>query len=244
MLSATASTFLKRLSTALTLFSVLILSACGGGGTESENNPVIEQSGTVISNTDNTVSSENIPVIDMQETDKAVAWQLKPASSQINFQSVKNTHIVESHQFDVFDALIFDDATAAMEIDLSSVNTGIELRDERLQSLLFDITHFSSVKISNKIDLQAIEVMSIGDIKPQTLQTTIELHGVTQYISSQVEVFKLSEDKLIVRSAAPMMIDALAFAFGDGIDALKAIANLASIATTVPVEFTLVFERA
>ena len=66
-------------------------------------------------------------------------WTLSPDSS-VKFLSTKNTNITEVHEFTQVSGSVSDQGSAKIAIDLSSVETGIEIRNERMQSMLFNVS--------------------------------------------------------------------------------------------------------
>jgi hypothetical protein len=72
---------------------------------------------------------------------------------------------------------------------------------------------------------------------------TIEANGMTVVTTVALSVTRLSADRVAVRTAEPLALDAGAFGFAAGIDRLRAIAGLDAIALTAPATVDLVFSR-
>ena len=221
---------LKLITVILFFSQILFLSACGGSGDDEAQGQA--------SSLDTTAYLKDSP-----EAEKTVVWRLNTEKSRINFLSVKKIHAMETHHFQRFKGFIYDDNSAIIHVDLSSLDTGIEIRDTRMLDVLFEVTTYPVAIASNTLDLAAINAMPAGSTNMQMLDTRIILHGVSQYIEKNYVIHKVAEDTLIVRSQGPLLINALDFDLTSGIDALKQLANLASISTTVPVDLLLVFTR-
>ena len=76
------------------------------------------------------------------------AWQLVNESSQLNFISTKASHIAEPHTFDLLSGSIADTGRVQLNIDLASVATGIDIRNERMQTMLFNVVTFPQAEIT------------------------------------------------------------------------------------------------
>ena len=83
-------------------------------------------------------------------------WQVDEAASSLGFVSVKNGVIVEGHRFTSLSGGVVDD-TASLSVDLASVDTAIEIRDERMRTMLFEVAEFPMAQVDLEIDGAAIE---------------------------------------------------------------------------------------
>ena len=84
-------------------------------------------------------------------------WQLDGAASSVHFVSIKNEAIAESHHFNKLDGSISDAGEATLNIDLASVETGIEIRDQRMREMLFEVAQFPRANISMQMDAALLE---------------------------------------------------------------------------------------
>ena len=169
-------------------------------------------------------------------------WQLSNADSSINFISIKNSAIGEVNHFTSLSGSLIK-GKANVTIDLSSVATGIPIRNERMKSMLFEVSDFSLVAITAEIDPVKIENLKAGEHYLENLTLTISLHGVKKDFVSSVQVVKLSNGNLSLHSMYPVIINAKDFGMGNGIEALRVIAKLSVISTAIPVTFNLVFTQ-
>ncbi len=174
----------------------------------------------------------------------ATAWagelQLDNASSLISFVSVKKGSVGEVHRFDRISGKAGTDR-ANVRIDLASVDTGIGIRNQRMRSMLFDVTRFPSATI--RTDIAALDVpgLKAGEHVTGALTLDLDLHGIHKSLPAVVTVVRLRDGGLLVSSRAPVIVDAADFGLGQGIEALRQAAKLPSIATAVPVSFELHF---
>ena len=170
-------------------------------------------------------------------------WALVNEQSDINFISTKNSKVSEINHFKTIEGVIEDSGALSIDIDLASVETNIPIRDERMQTMFFNVAKFAKANITATIDLAKIKALGVGGVYTDTVSFTLKLHGFSQEISSDVNIVKLSDNRLMTISAKPIIINAEDFGLLDGIEALRNIAILPSISTAVPVTFSLIFSQ-
>ena len=168
-------------------------------------------------------------------------WTLVNESSQLNFVSTKASHIAETHTFTELSGQITDDGAAKLVIDLTSVDTGIDIRDQRMQSMLFDVVSFPDARIETRLDLPALETLTA----PTTLviEAELSLAGQTTPVQGQVLVVPMDRSRVSITTVAPIIVRAPSLGLESGIEALREIAGLPSIGYSVPVTFSLIFTR-
>ena len=167
-------------------------------------------------------------------------WTLSQPS-RVNFVSIKNNGIAEIGHFKSFQAKVLANGDATLKLDLSSVNTGVAIRDERMQKHLFNTEQFTHASFSGKIPADVLEKAQKG--QPQTIQLNgrLSLHGQSQDVSLSVDITPSQEGLIRVASAEPLLIKADDFALVEGINKLQEIAGLKSIISTIPLTFSLLF---
>jgi len=158
--------------------------------------------------------------------------------SSLNFVSVKKGSVGEVHTIDKLSGSLSDDGNLVVKLDLSSVNTGIDIRNERMLEHLFETKNNPIATISAKIS----GGRSTNEISTITGTLSLDLHGIKKDIEFNVVAVK-SGDNLVVSSAKPIIIQASDFGLVAGIQKLQELAKLPSIATAVPVNFVLVFKK-
>lgn len=171
------------------------------------------------------------------------AWNLDDTDSIISFISIKKSDIAEVHHFNEISGSIAADGNAKVAINLTSVDTGIAIRNDRMQSLLFQTDLFPKAEFSVALGSTYIDELEIGNSKEMMLMGQLTLHGETKSMQIPSYVTKLSDKKLLIVSTKPMVINAKDFNLGKGIIKLQEIANLPSISNAVPVSFVLTFTR-
>ncbi|MAW28145.1 MAG: hypothetical protein CMP98_05050 [Gammaproteobacteria bacterium] len=170
-------------------------------------------------------------------------WQLQTEYSSLSFTSVKNSAITESHHFPGLTGFVASSGSSEITIDLGSIETGIPIRNQRMQKLLFDIDEYPYAIFSSNIDMSEISQLQTGQSMRLSLRGNLDLHGQTGNLTIPIQVTRSSHTVFVISTTRPIVISADQFELGAGIEALKDIAGLAHITPTVPVSFTLVFEE-
>lgn len=168
-------------------------------------------------------------------------WSLDPARSHLAFISIKSEHIGEVHTFTKMMGHIDQDGHAEVAMMLDSVETLIPIRDERMRELLFKTTDYAQATLTAKVDPAIVAAMAPGDIADVTAEAVLSLHGQQQSLILQMQAAKVADDKVMVASTKPLVIDAAKFGLSEGVEKLREIAGLASISHSVPVSFVLTF---
>jgi len=169
-------------------------------------------------------------------------WVLDKNQSVLNFTTTKNASKTEIQSFEVMQGRIKGNQ-AVLKVDLSSVDTGIDIRDERLRTLFFNITRFPEATASLQIDSADINAIKLGYSQEMALDAVIDLYGVKQTLAVVVQVTRLKEGKLSIFSKQPLIVNLSKFNLLEGVNKLRDIAKLQSINAAVPVTFSLLFTK-
>ncbi|MDT8280478.1 MAG: YceI family protein [Erythrobacter sp.] len=171
------------------------------------------------------------------------AWTLDPADSRLSYVSIKAGEIAEANQFDSLAGSVAADGTATIDIDLASVNTGIDIRNERMREIFFDVAGNPKATVTAKLDPAAFAALAVGQSITRPLTASVAIKGVEQEIETEVLVTRVSADRVTVVPTAPVIISTDMFELTDELGELRALAQLPSITPAVPVTFTLSFTR-
>lgn len=169
-------------------------------------------------------------------------WSLNNEQSQLNFISIKKSAIAEVHTFKNVSGTLTDSGEVKLSIDLSSVDTKIPIRDERLLKVLSNAGASPKAELAGTVDTSAAKALKAGETLTQDLSLTLSLHGQSHTVPATVKVTALTGGKLEVSTLHPVIINATDFQLVDGINELKTLAGLPSISMAVPVTAELVFD--
>lgn len=177
------------------------------------------------------------------ETPLDGAWVLDNERSTIAFTTVKASQIAEVHGFDTLSGSVGADGAASVDIDLASVNTNIDIRNERMRDILFQVADFPQAQVSVTLDPAEFAALSVGESLTTTVEATLDLHAASNTMPAELVVTRIGDDLVKVETAQPLVVAAGSYGLGEGLEELATIANLDSITPQVPVSASLVFTR-
>ena len=215
---------MRTISLAGALTVLIFLAACGGAGTDASSGH----------------DHDHDFVFPAVETD--LYWQLDSDATRLGFTSIKAGEIIENHTFSGLYGVVDPDGLVSIAIPLNSVETGIDLRNERMRDMFFQIDDHPEASIEVTIDPAAYENLNVGEQKLTEIEGALSLHGVQADLSAQVAVTRIGPDRIAVASAQPVIVYVDDFNLAPGLEALREIANLPAITPAIPVTFSLVFE--
>ena len=170
-------------------------------------------------------------------------WNLNNELSRVNFVSVKKNEIGESHYFKKLNASINDVGQFNLEINLTSVETLIPIRNERMQKFLFNTEVFPKLNLTSDLSKQ-LKSLKKGQSAILKTQADLALNGINKLISLEVLATQQSNGDIVVASFMPVIINPADYNLTAGIDKLQELAKLPSITHSVPVSFVLTLNKA
>lgn len=171
------------------------------------------------------------------------SWALDAEASSLSFVSVKAGDVGEAHGFSSLAGSVSPAGKATLTIDLASVDTGIDIRNERMREFLFDVATYPQATVTAQVDPAAFAALKVGESLDQKLDASLELRGIQTAVEAEVTVLRAGPDRVVVSTARPIIIDAGVIELTDGLAKLQELAGLPSISTAVPVTFALSFAR-
>lgn len=170
-------------------------------------------------------------------------WTLSNADSSLDFISIKNQSFGEVHTFKELAGSLKDNGEVTVGVSLSSVDTKIPTRDERMKKVLFETVAFPKATVSTKVNMTQVNGLKTGESLLQNLELKLSLHGSEQEVEADMRITALTDDKLLVSTVKPIVINTKDFKLDKGIDMLRELAKLSSISTSSPVTANFIFEK-
>lgn len=171
------------------------------------------------------------------------AWTLDGDASELSYVTIKAGEIAEANSFEGLSGSVSASGAATLEIDLASVSTGVDIRDERMREVLFVVADNPTANVTAQIDATAFEALGIGESAETTLDGTLSLKGIDAPFQAEVTVTRTGADSVLAVSNAPVIVEAARFELTEGLGQLQELAGLPSITPVVPVSFALTFTR-
>jgi polyisoprenoid-binding protein YceI len=173
----------------------------------------------------------------------AADWSVNSAQSSLNFVSVKNDVVAETHSFKDLTGSLTEAGDFAVAIPAMSIDTMIPIRNERILEHVLAAKQYATINAKGKVDSKVLAGLKTGDsvVVDQALDLT--LLTKTQSLTAKVKVTKVSDSQLVVTTVAPIMLDVNKFELNAGVEKLRELAGLKSISPLVPTTFSLVLVK-
>ncbi len=188
------------------------------------------------------LSSTAIAKLNFVTTTHAGQWKLNNQASTVNFITTKNSSKTEVQTFKKIQGKI-SGTQVTLSVDLNSVDTGIEIRDERLRTLFFNTAKFPVATVAIVLKKSDLAHLKPGQRKILKRDADITLLDTTQTVAVELQVIALAKNELLVVSEQPIIVDLKSFYLLKGVNALREIAKLQSINAAIPVTFSLLFSH-
>ncbi|MFK7834650.1 MAG: c-type cytochrome [Sulfitobacter sp.] len=170
----------------------------------------------------------------------AQSWTLNPDASHVAFGSVKKDTVGEVHSFEQVSGAVNAKGEVAVEIDLASVETFIDIRNERMVEFVFQKS--PKAMISANIDMAEVSSLSVGESTVVNATGTINLVGSTVELDAEMFVMRVSDSRVLVNTQDMIMLGMADAGLTAGIDKLMELASLPGITRVSPVTLRLVFD--
>lgn len=169
-------------------------------------------------------------------------WRLNTENSSLYYVTSKAAAVSELNSFAELSGSIGDDGRARVDISLASVDTAIDIRNERMRDIVFQITTYPLATITMQTNGDRLNALEEGESFSNSYAANVSLRGTDQDLGIDVVVTKLQGGGLLVVLAKPLIINAASFGLADSVEQLREIAGLPSINNNVIVDFTLQFD--
>ncbi len=171
------------------------------------------------------------------------AWTLDSAGSRLAYVSIKAGEVAETNRFNTLSGSVAADGTATLDVDLASVNTGVDIRNERMREIFFGVADNPKATITAKLDPAAFAGLAVGQSLTRAMTANVTIKGASSDVETEVLVTRVADNRVTVVPTAPVIISTDMFGLTDELGELRALAQLPSITPAVPVTFTLSFNR-
>lgn len=173
----------------------------------------------------------------------AADWSVNSAQSSLNFVSVKNDVVAETHSFKDLTGSLSEAGEFAVTIPALTLDTAIPIRNERILEHVLAAKQYATITAKGKVDSKVLAGLKTGDsvVVDQALDLT--LLTKTQSLSAKVKVTKASDSQLVVTTVVPIMLDVNKFELNAGVEKLRELAGLKAISPLVPTTFSLVLTK-
>lgn len=172
----------------------------------------------------------------------AATWQLDSEQSSLHFVSVKNEIVAETHAFQSLNGN-WDGKNVSVSIPVSSMNTNIPIRNDRIWQYVLKSEQFATIDISAPLSSDALASLTAGNSLVQDLPLTTTIAGESAVVTAKVRITMLNGTTLQATTESPLMLNVQQFKLGAGVAKLQELAGLKSISPMVPVTFSVRFSQ-
>lgn len=170
----------------------------------------------------------------------AQTWVVDPSASAVSFGSVKKGSIGEAHSFTAVSGQVGQDGRATITVALGSVETNIDIRNERMIEHVFNNMEIASV--TGEVDMDAVQALAIGEMAPVYVDATLHMMGESVGFDAPMIAVRLGENRAMIVSDGIAYLSTADLGIDEGIDKLMELASLPSIARSFPLTVRLVFD--
>lgn len=171
----------------------------------------------------------------------ADSWTLNGDMSNVSFGSIKNDYTGESHSFGTVSGAVTDAGAVTLDLALGSVETMIDIRNERMREFVFN--NAPSATVSASVDMAAMNALAVGEATTMELDGTLALLGNDVDVYGNLFVMRLAENRVMVTTDGMVMLAMDEAGVDAGIDKLQELAGLDGITRVSPVTLRLVFDQ-
>ena len=169
----------------------------------------------------------------------STSWTLDGAASNVAFGSIKNDTVGEVHSFETLSGTVMPDGTATIEIALGSVQTNIDIRNERMIEHVFKGA--PTATLTARIDMAEVNGLAVGETTVIDVEGMLSLVGAAVDIETEMFVARLSDSAVMVTTNDMVFLSTEDAEIDAGVTTLMELAGLSGITRTAPVTLRLVF---
>ncbi len=171
----------------------------------------------------------------------ADSWTLAPEGSHLAYGSIKKDTVGEVNSFTRLSGHVSPDGKADIKIDLSSVETNIDIRNERMIGYVF--RKAGSATLTAQLDMDEVSGLGIGKTTIVDAEAVLSLAGTDAAFDAEMFVARLSETSVMVSTNDMVFLSTEDAGVNAGIDTLMELADLPGITRTVPITARLIFTK-
>ena len=173
-------------------------------------------------------------------------WSLNEGAD-LTFLSTKiftdQRTVTEQSRFSTVSGAVSDAGKLELSIDLSSVSTGIGIRDQRLRDWVFEDQRYQTAEISAQIDIARVNALQAGQSLRVQQSLNLSVRGHSLPLNADILLQRMSDGEIQVVTLSPLVLDTASMTMNQGVEQLVEVMGLAVIVTQVPVMFSGTFSQ-
>ncbi|WNO61246.1 YceI family protein [Rheinheimera sp. MMS21-TC3] len=169
------------------------------------------------------------------------SWQLIPEQSSLNFISIKNTTVAETHQFSNLKGTWSDQGSVQIQIPVSSLETHIPIRNQRMLDYVLKAKQYPEITVQAELKPDSIASLAVGKSMLLTLPIAVNIAGETVNLLANIRLLKITASSIQATTESPLILNVNTANLSAGVDKLQQLAQLNAISKLVPVTFSVNF---
>lgn len=169
----------------------------------------------------------------------AETWTLDGGASHLAYGSIKKDKIGEVNSFSGLKGTVDTNGQANVTIDLSTLETNIDIRNERMLEHVF--RGAGEAQLTAQLDMDEVSGLGVGEMAIVDVEGALSLLGVSTELDLEMVVVRLAENRVMAMSNDMVFVGTEELGVTAGIDKLMELAKLPGITRTSPVTLRLVF---
>ena len=169
----------------------------------------------------------------------AETWTLDSDASVVGFGSVKNDTTGEAHTISGVSGTVATDGTVSVALDLTTVQTNIDIRNERIGEHVF--TNEATATLTASVDIAAMEALGVGEHMVTEVEGDLNLLGKAIPVYLDMFIMRTGEGQVLATSQSMLFVSTEDAGIDAGIDVLQELASLSGITRTFPVTLRFLF---
>ncbi|MGR3839178.1 MAG: YceI family protein [Cognatishimia sp.] len=168
-------------------------------------------------------------------------WTSVGEESLIAFGSVKKDVVGEVHSFGEVAGTVGADGAVSIAIQLASVETNIDIRNERMIEHVFKGSDAVAL-ITGAVDMDEVKDLAVGATTVVDFEGALTLGAVAADIEAELFVARLAANRVLVTTSDMLMLSTADLGVDGGIDMLQSLAKLSGITRVTPITLRMVFQ--
>jgi len=169
------------------------------------------------------------------------SWTLAGDQSKVAYASIKKDTIGEINHFTGLTGKVSADGAVEVAIDLTSVETFVDIRNERMIKYVFD--GGPTATLTADLDMDALNAIAPGDAALIEVEGQLAFGALSVDVYTDMFVARLGEDRVMVTTDEMIMVEAAELEIDSALDKLMELAKLPGITRVAPVTLRLMFNR-
>lgn len=173
----------------------------------------------------------------------ARGYSVETSQSHVGFTTTKSGAagvggIVDTMQFKRYSGGVDAAGKIVLQIDLASIDSGIEIRDDRMRHLLWNVRATPHAIFTAQLPAGVLGQIT-HPVQDIDLEGQLQMAGQTRPVKASLKVGRLNDRRLWVATRQPIVVNANDFGLRAGVEALRESVGLHFLGSSASVSLNL-----